>query len=68
MRLVVSRYHDLADAVIDSVAILAFDPDVALFVHTNDGPHVTFTFLSMTHSAPCNLMGFAARAEPCGAN
>lgn len=62
----ISHYHDLADAVIHSVAILTFDPDPPLVLHTHKGPHVTFIFLRMTHTAPCNLMRSAACAEPWG--
>lgn len=68
LRLGISRYHDLADAVVDGVAILAFDPDVALIAHAHEGPHVTFIFLGMTHGAPRDLMRLASHAEPWGAD
>lgn len=68
LRPAISQYHDPADAVIDGAAILALDPDVPLIVHTHEGPHVTFIFLSMTHGAPRDLMRIAAGAKPCGAD
>lgn len=68
MKLFMSRYHDLADAVINSLAILAFNPDSPLVLHTHEGPHVTFIFFSMTHGTPGNLMRFASCTKPYGSD